>query len=210
MGGFNQCASSNNSSLRDFLGIRAEVSSFCNFFLLCMGNICVCYFFCKCKFLIDTIVDLYQLAKYLGFPGSSAGKESAYRGFPGGANGQEHSCQFRDIGDAGLIPGSGRSSGEGHGNPLQCSWLENSMDRGAWRATVHGAQRVGCDWSDLAHTWQNIQMSRYWHSFGDDDVASGLNRLKIWPITRCHNNYTQNLASVWFCMLKWISKWLCM
>ena len=40
--------------------------------------------------------------------------------------------------DAGLIPGSGRSPGEGNGNPLQYSWLENPMDRGAWRATVHG------------------------------------------------------------------------
>ena len=44
-----------------------------------------------------------------------------------------------DIKDVGLIPGSGRDSpGEGHGNPLQYSCLENSMDRGAWRATVHG------------------------------------------------------------------------
>ena len=41
-------------------------------------------------------------------------------------------------GDAGLIPGSGRSPGEGNGNPLQYSCLENSMDRGAWQATVHG------------------------------------------------------------------------
>ena len=40
--------------------------------------------------------------------------------------------------DAGLIPGSGRSSGGGNGNPLQCSCLENPTDRGAWRATVHG------------------------------------------------------------------------
>ena len=43
-----------------------------------------------------------------------------------------------DTGDAGLIPGSGRSPGEGNGNPLQCSCLENPMDRGAWRATVLG------------------------------------------------------------------------
>ena len=78
----------------------------------------------------------------MGFAGSSAGKESAYRGFPGGASGKEHSRQFRDIGDAGLIPGSGRSPGKGHGNPLQCSYLENSMDRGAWRATVHGVTEL--------------------------------------------------------------------
>ena len=43
-----------------------------------------------------------------------------------------------DIKDAGLIPGLGRLPGGGHGNPLQYSCLEHSMDRGAWRATVHG------------------------------------------------------------------------
>ena len=42
-----------------------------------------------------------------------------------------------NAGDAGLIPGSGRSSGEGNSNPLQHSCLENPMDRGAWWATVH-------------------------------------------------------------------------
>ena len=42
-----------------------------------------------------------------------------------------------DIRDAGLIPGLGRSPGGGHGNPLQCSCLENPVDRGAWWATVH-------------------------------------------------------------------------
>ena len=43
-----------------------------------------------------------------------------------------------DIRDTGLILGLGRTPGAGNGNPLQCSYLENSMDRGAWRATVHG------------------------------------------------------------------------
>ena len=46
-----------------------------------------------------------------------------------------------DIRDAGSTPGSGRSPGEGHGNPLQYSCLENPMDRGAWQATVHGVAR---------------------------------------------------------------------
>ena len=44
--------------------------------------------------------------------------------------------------DLGLIPGSGRYPGEGNGNPLQYSCLENPMDRRAWRATVHGIARV--------------------------------------------------------------------
>ena len=43
-----------------------------------------------------------------------------------------------DTRNAGLIPGTGRSPREGNGNPLQYSCPENSMDRGAWRATVHG------------------------------------------------------------------------
>ena len=46
-------------------------------------------------------------------------------------------CQCRRHKDMGSIPGSGRSPGEGHGNPFQYSCLENSMDRGAWQATVH-------------------------------------------------------------------------
>ena len=49
----------------------------------------------------------------------------------------------------GLIPGSGRSLGEGNGNPLQHSYPENSMDRGAWWATVHGVARVGHNWAQL-------------------------------------------------------------
>ena len=51
----------------------------------------------------------------------------------------------RNTGDAGLIPGLERSPGEGNGNPLQYSWLKNSMGRGAWQATVHGSQRAGHD-----------------------------------------------------------------
>ena len=42
-----------------------------------------------------------------------------------------------DLADLGLIPGSGKIPGGGHGHPLQCSSLENPMERGAWRATVH-------------------------------------------------------------------------
>ena len=55
-----------------------------------------------------------------------------------------------DIRDSDSIPGSGRSLRGGNGNPLQCSSLENPIDRGAWLATVHGVQRIGLDSSDLA------------------------------------------------------------
>ena len=56
-------------------------------------------------------------------------------GFLGGSDSQESAC---NAGDLGLIPGLGRSFGEGNGNPLQYFCLENSMGRGAWWATVHG------------------------------------------------------------------------
>ena len=73
--------------------------------------------------------------------------------FPGGAEVKASAC---NVGDLGLTPGSGRSPGEGDGNPLQYSCLENPMDRGAWWATVHGSQRVGCDWAtsfSLSLSW---------------------------------------------------------
>ena len=56
-------------------------------------------------------------------------------GFPGGSVVKNPPA---NAGDAGLIPASGRCPGEGNGNPLPYSWLENPMDRGAWQATVHG------------------------------------------------------------------------
>ena len=55
--------------------------------------------------------------------------------FSDGCDGKESAC---NAGDPGSIPGSGRFSGEGNGNSLQYSCLENSMDRGAWWAVVHG------------------------------------------------------------------------
>ena len=55
-----------------------------------------------------------------------------------------------DIGNSRLISGPGRFPGGGHDNPFQYSGLENSMDRGAWHATVQGSHRIGHDWSDLA------------------------------------------------------------
>ena len=57
------------------------------------------------------------------------------RGPPWWLSGKESAC---NAGDPGSIPGSGRSRGEGRGNPLQCSCLENPVDRGAWWATVPG------------------------------------------------------------------------
>ena len=58
--------------------------------------------------------------------------------FPAGLDSKESTC---NAGDLGSIPGSGQSPGEGNGNPLQYSCLENCMDRGAWWATVHGVTK---------------------------------------------------------------------
>ena len=60
------------------------------------------------------------------------------RDIPGGSDDKESIC---NTGDPGLIPGLGRSPGEENGYPLQYSRLENSMDRGAWQATVHGVAK---------------------------------------------------------------------
>ena len=54
--------------------------------------------------------------------------------FPGGSEGKESAC---NAGDLSSIPGSGKAPGEGNGNPLQYSCLENPMDGGPWRATDH-------------------------------------------------------------------------
>ena len=68
---------------------------------------------------------LIHLGLVYGFPGGSDDKESAY-----------------NAGDLSLIPGLGRSPGEGNGSPLQCSCLGNPMDRGVWQATVHGVAEL--------------------------------------------------------------------
>ena len=58
-------------------------------------------------------------------------------GFPGGASDKEPACQCGDLRNTGSIPGSRRSPGGGHSNPLQYSCQEDPMDRGAWWAMVH-------------------------------------------------------------------------
>ena len=73
---------------------------------------------------------------------------------PGGTNGKDPACQCRRhkrCDGFNRIPGSGRSPGGGHGNPLQYSCLENPMDREAWQDTVIELQRVGHDCIGYAH-----------------------------------------------------------
>ena len=74
---------------------------------------------------------------FLGYPGGSDGKESTY-----------------NVGDLGSIPGLRRCPGGGHGNPLQYSCMENTLDREAWWAMTHGIARVRHDWvtKHITHT----------------------------------------------------------
>ena len=72
------------------------------------------------------------------------------KSFPGDSEVKASAC---NVGDLGLIPGSGRSPGEGNGNPLQYSCLENPMDGGAWWATVHGVARSWTQLRDFTFTF---------------------------------------------------------
>ena len=98
-----------------------------NTFLLTLYSMFLAILFYLFEF-IGWLMFLVFTPMILSFPGSSVDKESA--------------C---NAGDWGSIPGLGRSPGEGNGNPLQYSCLENPMDRRAWRATDYGVARVGYD-----------------------------------------------------------------
>ena len=74
------------------------------------------------------------------------------RGFPAGSVVENPPASAVEAGDVGSVPGRGRSPGEGNGNPLQHSCLENPMDGGAWWATVRG----------VANSWTQLSM----HSLG--------------------------------------------
>ena len=73
-------------------------------------------------------------------------------GFPGVSEVKASAC---NAGDLGLIPGSGRSLGEGNDNPLQYSCLENPMDGGGWWATVHGVPKSRTRLSDFTSEYLN-------------------------------------------------------
>ena len=80
---------------------------------------------------------------------------SVFLGFPGGSDSKESAS---NAGDPGSIPGSGRSPGEGKGCPLQYSGLEHPMDRGPWRATVHGVAKSRIQLSDQHFTYIHIHV----------------------------------------------------
>ena len=104
------------------------------FIWLCWGVVVACSIFC-CKH-VDSLAVACGLSSCKGFPGGWEVKASA--------------C---NTGDLGSIPGSVRSPGEGNGNPLQYSYLENPVDGGAWWATVHRVTKSRTRLSDFTFSF---------------------------------------------------------
>ena len=97
-------------------------------------------------------------------------------GFPGGSDGKEPACS---AGDLGSIPGSGRSPGGGNGHPLQYSWLEDPMDRRAWRVMVRGVAESDMTEQPTLSLWikpgQDILQAGQWKSQG----------MGVWCVSLC-------------------------
>ena len=92
-------------------------------------------------------------------------------GFPGGLNGKESACDAGAAGAvraAGSVPVSGRSPGGGNGNPLQYSWLENPMDRRAWRAIVHGLTKSWIGLKLLSMHAKAIYLHNFLKKYSED------------------------------------------
>ena len=97
-------------------------------------------------------LNLKRVHKNLGFSGDTSGKKNPL-------------ANSDNIRDTGLIPRSGRSLGEGNSNTLQCSCLDNSMDRGAGRLQSMGSQRAGHDWATNIFTikiYKRLYNSRFY------------------------------------------------
>ena len=116
------------------------------------------------------------------------------QGFPGGASGREPTCQCRTHRDLGSIPGSGRSPGGGHGDPLQYFCLENPLDRGFWQAILESTvlQRVGHDWSDLARMRVPVV---YYHDNVETQTHTHTHQLKTKSIYLNHGSADQKQRS---------------
>ena len=102
-----------------------------------------CLYIWGASYKSGTLQPFPQLDHLLSELGTTYYHPFIMRGFPGSA---VLKTSPNNAGDSGLIPGSGQSPGEGNGNPLQYSCLENPVDRGAWRATVNRVT-VGHDWA---------------------------------------------------------------
>ena len=111
--------------------------------------------------------------------------------FPGGSDGK---ASLYNAGDQGSNPGSGRSAGEGNSNPLQYYCLENPMNRGAWKATVHGVSKSRTRLSNFTcllayHSIPNGGLNilaMYMNKMGTNQVAQWL-RIHL-PVQECNRH----------------------
>ena len=114
-----------------------------------------------------------------------------FSGFPCGSAGKESTC---NAGDLGSIPGLGRSPGEGKGNPLQYSWLENPMDGGAWWATVHRVTKSQTRLSNFTffhfHLLQYPGLENSMESMGSQRVEHD------WVTFTWHQSCSKNIRKV--------------
>ena len=112
-------------------------------------------------------------------------------------SGKEPACQCKNEGS---ILGLGRSPGEGNGNPLQCSCLENPMDRGAWRPTVHGVTKSQAwlnDWvctSARAHTHTHTHTHTH-KRIRDKEAGIWTNRKSWWGVKRREKKGKKDFAA---------------
>ena len=113
------------------------------------------------------------------------------QGFPGGSVAQNPSASAGDTGDMGLIPGLGRSAGEGNGNPLQHSRLESPMGRGAWWGSSPWGCKESHDWTtEHTGTWDTAVISfarsvnSAWMNEDEDKVEWGLTIHQTWSVNK--------------------------
>ena len=137
-------------------------------------------------------------------------------GFSNGSVGKESACNAEDARNTGLIPGSGRSSGEGNGNPPQYSCLKISVDRGAWQATY--SPRVTKSWTQPS-TGQSCLQScvGFWHTATCKSAVIDMHCLPLEPpshhltpplqvITECWAGLPVLSGAGLFFILHWISR----
>ena len=122
-------------------------------------------------------------------------------GFPGGLDGKESAC---NVGDRGSIPGLGRSPGEGNDNPLQYCCLENTMDRGAWQAPVHGVTKDRTPLSDWHFHFHLLK----WKMFTPGNMGLGSSAMGQGQPAWCW--YHHNALHAWFSLSPDISPFMCL